>query len=135
MALIQWTDALSVNVKKFDDQHKMLVQYINELHDAMRAGQGKEAMGKILKNLVDYTKTHFAEEENLMNLHKYAGYAAQKMQHEKLVNEVLRIQKDFTSGTTVLSMDVMNFLKSWLTDHIQKTDKGYSSFFVSKGVK
>ena len=135
MPLIQWTDALSVNVKKFDDQHKKLVQYINDLHDAMRAGQGQAAMGPILKNLVDYTKTHFAEEENLMQLHKYPGYLTQKTQHTKLVSEVQRIEKEFASGSKALTIEVMNFLKSWLTDHIQKTDKSYSTFFAEKGVK
>lgn len=38
MALIHWSDALTVRVDTLDDQHRQLVAYINELHDAVRQG-------------------------------------------------------------------------------------------------
>jgi hemerythrin len=37
MPIIEWADALSVNVKEIDDQHKRLIDLINNLHDAMQA--------------------------------------------------------------------------------------------------
>ena len=36
---------------------------INDLNDAMRQGKGKDVLGKIDKELVGYTVTHFRTEE------------------------------------------------------------------------
>ena len=66
MALIDWNPVYSVKVKKFDDQHKKLIDLINELHDAMKAGQGDTMLGKILQSLVTYTQVNFGEEINTL---------------------------------------------------------------------
>ena len=71
MALIAWNDSYSVKVKQMDEQHKKLVEMINQLHDAMKVGQGKQVVGDVLNALVSYTKTHFASEEGC---HRYSNY-------------------------------------------------------------
>ncbi len=76
MALMQWNDSLSVNIKEVDDQHKKLVAIINELHDAMRAGSGNAVLGNIFSKLTQYVASHFATEEKLMSTHNYPGYLA-----------------------------------------------------------
>ena len=45
MALIQWNDSLKVGVAEIDKQHQKLVDMINDLHDAMRQGQGNAVPG------------------------------------------------------------------------------------------
>jgi len=64
---------LSVNIQSIDEQHKKLVALVNNLNDAMSSGKGQLIMGKILDDLVAYTKTHFATEERLMTTHTYPG--------------------------------------------------------------
>lgn len=134
MPLIQWSDEFSVKVTKFDTQHKRLIELINELHDAMKVGKGSQVLQKILNDLTMYTKTHFADEEALMKQHNYPGYTIQKLQHDKFVQELQELQEKLKNNVTTVTMDVMNFLKTWLTNHIQKTDKAYSSFFSSKNI-
>ena len=63
MALIQWSSSLSVKVKQIDDEHQKLIKLINDLNDAMRVGKGKEALGKIINELVNYAAVHFNTEE------------------------------------------------------------------------
>ena len=41
MALVQWSNSLSVNVVEIDKQHHKLVDMINELNDAMRREKGR----------------------------------------------------------------------------------------------
>jgi len=134
MSLITWNDSYSVKVKQMDDQHKKLIDIINHLHDAMKAGKGKEAVNKVMTDLVAYTKTHFATEESLMKLHAYPGYDDQKKAHSALVTQVADIHKKFEAGNAPLSQDVMSFLKDWLVKHIQGTDKKYGPFLNEKGV-
>jgi hemerythrin len=134
MALLTWNDGYSVKVKQFDDQHKKLIDMVNELHDAMKVGKGKEVLEKILAGLIQYTVTHFSNEERLMKLHNYPGYEQHKKEHNLLTMQVSDVQKKYREGSAVLSQSVMTFLKEWLQTHIQGTDKNYSAFLNSKGV-
>ncbi len=134
MALFQWTNDLSVNVKEIDAQHKKLVDLINLLHDSMKAGKGKDVMGKVLNDLVDYTVYHFGTEEKLFEKHGYPESQQHKKQHDDLTKQVKEVKSKFEAGQTTISVDVLNFLKDWLNNHIKMTDKRYSGFMNSKGV-
>lgn len=134
MAIIDWSDEYSVSVKEMDEQHKKLIAMINELNEAMKSGKGKDVMEKILKNLVDYTVTHFASEEKLMQSGDYPGYLAQKSQHEALTKQVIEFQTKYHEGKAVLSVEIMSFLKDWLVNHIKGSDKKYGPFLNKKGI-
>ncbi len=130
MPLITWNDRLSVGYQPIDDQHRRLVELINQLHDAMTQGKGHESLGKTLDGLVDYTQTHFASEEAMMQACGYSGYAGQKAQHVELTRKVLELRSQFHTGQTVITMDVMKFLKEWLVNHIQHADKVAGAFIA-----
>jgi len=134
MALFVWNDNYSVNIKHIDEQHKKLINMLNELHDAMKTGKGKEATGKILSGLIDYVGTHFSAEEKLMQQYSYTEYASHKVEHDKLTQKALSLKKEFEQGAPVLTVELLNFLKEWLQTHILGTDKKYSQFLNSKGV-
>lgn len=126
MALIDWNEQLSVGVKEFDNQHKKLIALINQLHEAMRAGKGKEILEKTITELVSYTRIHFAAEERYLLAKNYADYPTHKAQHDQLTQKVIDFQDQHKSGKVALSLPMMNFLKEWLTQHILNTDKKYS---------
>lgn len=134
MALITWSDTLSVKVKQFDDQHKKLVDMVNQLFDAMKTGKGSQVMGDILKQLIAYTQTHFAAEERLLKQYAYPDFEAHKKEHNTLVMQVLDLQKQFQEGKPVLTQNIMTFLRDWLSKHIQGDDKKYGVFLNGKGV-
>jgi len=134
MALINWQPNYSVNIKEIDLQHRKLIDVINKLHDAMKSGKGKEVMSKILGELVDYTNYHFGNEEKLFDQYGYSESRTHKRQHSDLVKQVVNYKNDFETGKSMLTMELMNFLKDWLTKHILDSDKQYSSFLNSKGV-
>ncbi len=135
MPLMTWNEKMSVGVKVLDDDHKRLVALVNELHDALKTGHGKDALGKILDSLVTYTKSHFAREEQFFARTNYPDSAAHKKEHDDLTNQVLQVQAKFNSGaSTGLSLQVMNFLRDWLTNHIQGSDKKYGPYLNSKGI-
>ncbi len=135
MALLTWKDAYSVKIKQIDDQHKVLIDMINELNDAMAQGKAKDALGAILDKLVSYAASHFALEEGLLQTHGYEGYQDHKDKHVKMTAKVLDLQRQFKSGQAAMTIEVMNFLKNWLDKHIIGTDMKYSAFLNSKGVQ
>jgi hemerythrin-like metal-binding protein len=135
MPLMTWTDKMSVGVKVLDDDHKRLMALINDLHDGLKAGHGKEALGKILDGLVNYTKSHFAREEQFFSKTGYPNSHTHKKEHDDLTHQVLDVQAKYKSGdVATLSMDVMDFLKTWLTNHIQGSDQKYSTHLNAHGV-
>ena len=135
MPLITWSDNYSVKIAKFDNQHKNLVNIINDMHSAMGSGKGKELLKPTLEKLIDYTVKHFAEEESEMKRTGYHSYTSHKFEHDKLTRTVKELYSKINSGQTVLSMEVMNFLREWLTSHIVKVDKQYSDHLAAQGVK
>jgi hemerythrin len=108
---------------------------INELHEGLKAGHGKEALGHVLDELVAYTKMHFAREEQYFAKTGYPGAAAHKKEHDELTRQVLEVQAKFKKGAvTSLSFEVMDFLKDWLTKHIQGSDQKYGPHLNAKGI-
>jgi hemerythrin-like metal-binding protein len=134
MALLSWSQEYSVGINEIDKEHIKLVELVNELHDGMKAGKGKEILGSILTELVKYTSFHFGHEEKLFDTYHYPGSIIHKKQHKDLVEQVLVYKDGYDKGNTIMTMDIMNFLKNWLVQHIAGSDKKYSAFLNSKGV-
>ncbi|MCX7880325.1 MAG: bacteriohemerythrin [Ignavibacteria bacterium] len=134
MAFITWNDSFSVGIAKIDNQHKRLIQIINKLDDAMKEGKGKEILSEVLNELILYVNTHFKTEEEYMTQYNYDEYEQHRYEHEKLTDEVKRFYDDFKGGRVVLSVQIMNFLRNWLMDHIVVKDKKLGKFLNEKGL-
>jgi len=135
MSLMDWSDSMSVGVKVLDDDHKKLVGLVNELHDGILGGQRKEALAHVLDELVKYTKTHFGREEVLFEKTKYPAAAEHKKHHDELLVKAGELQARYKDGmTSMLSLETMSFLKSWLNHHISGEDKRYTSHFKANGI-
>ncbi|MFQ5735389.1 MAG: bacteriohemerythrin [Thermodesulfobacteriota bacterium] len=134
MAFMEWSDELSVGVDTFDGHHKRLIELINKLHEAMRAGKGKDVVSGVLKSLRDYTQYHFSQEEKKMIALNFSGYLEHKGQHDNFVGKVDDCIAQYESGSTTITLKLMNFLMDWLRGHIMGTDKKYQSLFAEKNV-
>lgn len=134
MALMVWNAKLSVGLPRIDKEHLGLVDLLNNLHDEMLRGKAKDVLSPILDKLIQYTHTHFANEETMFRLHGYPNAVAHKAEHDAFRQKAADLQKGLKSGTAGISTDVMNFLMEWLIKHIQGTDMQYKAFFEAKGV-
>jgi hemerythrin-like metal-binding protein len=135
MALMTWNDKLSVGVQFLDDQHAVLVETLNELHDAMMKGQAKCLTGPLLHNLVAYTRDHFSAEEAMMAAAKYPGLELHRLRHRDLTQQVEEYVERFERGEITLNLHLLTFLRDWLTTHIQKEDREYGPWLNQQGVR
>jgi hemerythrin len=135
MAFIQWNDTYSVQVAELDQQHQRLIALINELHEAMQQGKGKDALHNTLDGLVSYTVVHFRAEEKYFEKFGYPETRSHKLEHTMFEKQIADFKQDFTAGKLGVSISVLNFLRDWLMNHIKGTDKKYSQFFNGKGLK
>ena len=134
MSFMDWKPEFSVGVAEIDSQHKKLVALLSRLYEAMQEGNGKEALGSVLSELVNYCNTHFAAEERLMSKYGYPGLENHKGVHRKMTIKAASLERDFTHSAAPPTIQVANFLKDWLTKHIMETDMAYAPFFKEKGL-
>ena len=124
MPFITWTEELSIGVEAVDSDHRLLVDLINQLDEAVEDGQGQDTVGSVLNVLYDYTEYHFDREERLMEACGFADFEKHCDLHRKLKTEVVKIRDAFLADEkAVLGEDVLHFLKDWLTGHIIGQDK------------
>lgn len=134
MAYIDWNDSYSVGINDMDDQHKKLVGLINQLHEAMKVGQGSLALTNVISDLVDYTIYHFQAEEKLIQSYNFPGFLAQQKMHKNFIEKVQEYQTNLASKKLSMSMEVIQFLKTWLVEHIQGQDSKYGKYLNEKGI-
>ena len=134
MSLITWTEAaFGTKVTIADEQHKVIFDMLNDLNDAVPAGN-RAAIGTKLDALVNYVVDHFAEEERLMTETGYPDYAAHKVEHTKLLETCGGVAAKFHAGELEITQETTAFVKDWLVSHIPNVDKRYGPHLNSKGV-
>jgi len=124
--LIAWDGVYSVGMSEIDEQHKVLFDIINTLWDAViRRQDGAEVLSTI-EELERYTITHFTAEETFMRAHGFSGFAEHKQQHLAFIERMRQERQAVENGAKV-SLDLINFLKDWLIEHILVKDKAYAA--------
>ncbi len=134
MSIIEWTESFSVKVEELDSQHKILIERINLLDEAMKNNRGREVQKFIIDGMVSYAMVHFATEEKYMKQFNYSGYSTHKEEHRRFEAKALDLKKRVAKAGFVLSFEILTFLRDWLQNHILKTDQEYVAFFNQNGL-
>jgi hemerythrin len=124
MAFMQWTHDLEMGIPVIDNQHKRIIDYINELDDANRTGNMDETK-HTLEGLLDYTVTHFEFEEELQERAGYPFLKAHKRVHEIFMKRVADFRGRADSGEDI-TQELLDVLKVWLASHIKGDDRDYA---------
>lgn len=129
MAFVDWTEYYSVRNNLLDNQHQQLFDIINDLHQAIRTKQGEDRLAEVVRSLIDYTRSHFADEEKMMEEKGFPDYSQHKSAHQRLLQQVTDIEHKLHDGSESMAPDVLCFLLSeWLVKHIIDMDKQYTSY-------
>ncbi|MBF0182161.1 MAG: bacteriohemerythrin [Magnetococcales bacterium] len=129
-----WGERLMTGIEFVDREHKVLVDMINALQLAMKEGRGTDVIGKILDGLVDYTRTHFAHEEEAMARTDYPAIVEHKAKHVRLVATLQDLVRQFREGRFSVGIDLLGIAKVWLVEHILGTDLTYVPYMRAKNI-
>ena len=134
MAKIKWHDSLSIGIDLIDEQHKMLIQRLNDLSTAVEMKQGEVEIMRTLEFMIDYTNFHFSSEEEQMADQNYPGLKYQQVQHEEFKDTLNHILEDFEEEgpTRALTTSINTFLINWLIKHIKGLDLKFGQFLKDK---
>jgi hemerythrin-like metal-binding protein len=134
MAVFTWNNSYSVKVAVCDEQHMKLFDIINQLADAMRMGKAQDVVNPVVTELLDYTNTHFQEEEALMRETNYPLLEAHMEMHRNFVKKVQSLQSQAQMGKRINAAQLLGLIRDWLVNHIQKADKRYSAHLNAAGI-
>jgi hemerythrin len=149
---IVWDDRYSVGILELDEQHKVLINLINELNVIQSSEKDslyEQKINDALNEVKNYTVLHFATEEILMRLFHYNFLDTHKFSHDKFTHiitehhkyimELMEQQKkdsdnkleqeEIAQEINARISKVISFLQKWLLSHILKEDREYIEFF------
>lgn len=121
---LEWSSELEIGIPVIDSQHQRIVEYINKVELAHQHHSQEELL-LVLDELVDYTLSHFAFEETLMEEAGYPFIKAHKKVHALFTRRVAGYQQRAKSGEDVTE-ELTHTLKAWLVNHIKHDDRDYS---------
>jgi len=119
-----WTEQLSIGIEVIDQQHRRIVEYINQLDDARSNGYSRDEISWLINDLVDYTISHFGFEESLQEEANYPFIKSHKKVHELFAQRVSDYQTRFNKGEDVTKA-LNSLLVTWLFNHIKRDDADY----------
>jgi len=132
MAIVKWNDSFLLGVPEIDRHHQHLVDLLNQTHDQLSSGAAAESIGVVLDKLIGYATYHFITEERLMESSSYPDLAEHREEHERFRRKVIEVQTEFYHGNKNLPLEVLLFLKNWLTNHILKRDGDFGRYLESR---
>ncbi len=133
MVLIEWSLALSVDIEVIDTQHKKLLNYMNELYDAIVQRREHDILIRLFNDLEEYTRTHFTFEEVYFDEFNYDGKDAHVLQHKEFIKQLGVMKQEIFNNSKDVE-DLLDFLVNWLMHHIKGTDHGYVKCFHEHGI-
>jgi hemerythrin-like metal-binding protein len=135
MALIKWESNLILGIDVIDKQHRRLIDLINDFYENYNKNESKEKLILLIKGMKEYTIYHFLEEEKLLKSYGYPFLESHQQLHKGYNQTVLGLEEKVTSGKMLVSFEVTNYLKNWITEHILKEDTKYAVYLKEKGAR
>jgi len=126
---ITWDGTYSTGSIQTDNEHKDLFRQVNLLEEAMKKGQGRDEIDRILDFLADYVGSHFEAEERLMDSVACPAAAANSKAHRDFLAKFGQMRKAYeeSGAQTSLVLELHGTLSDWLVSHIKSIDTQLNS--------
>lgn len=128
MTLLRWDKRYLVGQAQIDREHQELFNSVNEFYVAFMLDQDRRRVLALLDGLVDYTRRHFASEDAMMKESGFPGLEAHRAQHVKMFEQVFALQEKFREPAANPTHATVQFLRSWLNDHILQHDLVFGAY-------
>jgi hemerythrin-like metal-binding protein len=133
--LVAWKHTCSVGVRAMDDEHAIMIDAMNELRQALVSGSNQAVTNEQRNKLIEFTRMHFRNEENLLAQFDFPGLARQQSEHRRLLAQLQDSLHRQQQGQAAPTGDLLSFLHDWFLDHVEGEDRKYGPWLNSHGVK
>ena len=128
---LTWQERLSIPFPSIDEEHKMLFDLINEFYQSLTTHNRTEQILNLFTQLRSYAQLHFENEETLMLKHKYPRLDIHQVEHQLFIEKIDEFEKQYKNGRLFLTFEMTNYLKEWITHHVDIIDRDYSNFITN----
>ena|GEM_PF-1435233 len=130
---LSWSSDLKLGLQQFDDDHKTLVQMLNNIFLGFCSNLEDHILKGACSDLLDFTNDHFLREELAMERHPFPELDEHKSEHKGLIDTLSSRMKTLVAtrdaNTWQSSQDELG---SWLSDHIMVHDKKAADFILEQ---
>ena len=135
LKMIEWEDKYSVGISIIDEEHKTFIDIINRAIVAKQHNNNEEKVKDVLKEMTMYALSHFSTEEAYMIEFDYPEFQHHNEEHHDFTIRAAVYLNRVINGDYQISGEILEYLKQWLLNHIQGTDKKYIDCFSKNGLK
>ncbi len=121
---------LSVHIAALDADHERLIDILNHLHDATKAGESSPRLKTIADQLLDHLDGHFQREERLLEDWGFPGLEEHRDQHADVHDRMRHFVEDLLSGAKDLA-DIGQLMKFCLVAHLAD-DMKYKDYLAER---
>jgi hemerythrin len=118
-----------------DDQHGILMDALNEMRLAAVRGSSREKVSELLDRLIEFTRMHFAGEEQLMERSGFPGLAEHRAEHQSMLAQMIYSAHRLQYGDGVQLGLLLYSLRDGYTRHIEGPDQQYGPWLNERGVQ
>ena len=131
---VTWNPARIVGVRAMDDQHAIMMETMNELRLALVQGVKRTRANELLEELIEFTRLHFWNEEQLLERHGFPGLAAHRAEHLRLLVQVTESAHRLQHTESPPIGELLLFLHGWFINHVEEVDRQYGPWMNERDV-
>ena len=136
MPYLTWDGSMSVNVAELDDQHRVFLRVLNELHETLMNGGIHDVLlapEHTLGQLDQYVGEHFRSEEEYLSKIGYPDLEEHRRKHEEFAARIRSLREAHEKGEFLLNTELVKAMLEWLGDHLMAEDHKYAVFAAGGG--
>lgn len=122
MVLLEWKDHYSVGVASMDDEHREMIDLINDVYEKLGSTPDAEAIESCLEEIFNTISLHFALEERIMRDSGYSEYEDHKDDHEDLLDDIRDLMDSYAADPTDGAWQLKLRLSDWFGKHFATFD-------------
>ncbi|GAB4351897.1 MAG: hypothetical protein Kow006_16190 [Gammaproteobacteria bacterium] len=123
----EWSETLSVGVEAMDNDHRTLLALLRRARKCVEKQASGAELGKVITELMEFTRRHFRREEAVMKACAYPGADNHRQVHELLTQQVDKMHRQLLNNQLHPSTLIL-FLTDWWINHIQGMDRAYAPY-------
>lgn len=126
MPLLRWKQEYSVNNAELDTHHQKLFSLLNTTYENMMSSQEVDCVLPLIDELREYTRYHFAAEEQHLRDTGFPGCEGHISQHREFTRSIESLKAHYHGNNLEASQELIVVLGEWLLQHVLKEDMKYA---------
>ncbi len=124
-----WSDEFIVGVDRMDDQHKTLVELLNNIQNLLEKGEKARAKEIFTQEIAQYLENHLRDEEEFMKSIGYPEFETHKKAHDQFRSLMAKSLEKIKAGDEEEFRTAVAMTMGWLLSHIKKCDTKYGKYY------